>query len=155
MTEEEIDEGEPGYAGAARRGTPVVSVRGLDHIVLRVADAETSVAWYRDVLGLAPERLEEWRRGDAPFPSVRIDDTTVIDLFERDRDGQNLDHFALWVADVDLDALAGSDRVDVVGGPASLWGAQGTGEGLYISDPDGNTVELRTYPDSTTGPGAI
>ena len=27
-----------------------------------------------------------------------------------------------------------------------LFGARGTGTGLYVKDPDGNTVELRTYP---------
>ncbi len=26
-----------------------------------------------------------------------------------------------------------------------LWGAQGYGEGVYVRDPDGNMVELRTY----------
>ena len=46
---------------------------------------------------------------------------------------------------VDLDALAASGRFDVVGGPAALFGAQGTGMGLYVRDPDGNVVEIRHY----------
>jgi catechol 2,3-dioxygenase-like lactoylglutathione lyase family enzyme len=126
-------------------GTPLARVTGLDHVVLKVADPEASVAWYRRVLGLEPERLEEWRRGEAPFVSVRVDADTVIDLLSGAPDGRNVDHMALVVRDVDLDALAASGLVDVVVPPMRVWGAQGWGTGLYISDPDGHTVELRVY----------
>ena len=34
----------------------------------------------------------------------------------------------------------------VAGGPADLYGARGQGRGLYVRDPDGHVVELRTYP---------
>ena len=127
---------------------PLVRATGLDHVVLLVSDPEVSVEWYRRVLGLQPERLDEWRAGDVLFPSVRLDATTVIDLLAGGRDGTNVDHMAVVVADVDLDALAASGDVDVVAGPADLWGAQGYGRGLYIRDPDGHTVELRVYPSS-------
>lgn len=124
-----------------------VRVRGLDHVVLVVSDPEASLRWYCGELGLAPERVEEWRRGEVPFPSVRVDPTTVIDLFPGAPSGRNVDHFALVLdPDVDLDAVAASGRFTVVGGPAELWGARGHGRGLYVSDPDGHTVELRTYP---------
>jgi catechol 2,3-dioxygenase-like lactoylglutathione lyase family enzyme len=122
-----------------------MKVTGLDHIVLDCGDVERSVAWWRDQLGLEPLRLEEWRRGDAPFVSVRLDATTIIDLFAREPTGENMNHVAITVEDVDLEALAASGRFDVVGGPAQLFGAQGMGVGIYIRDPDGNTVELRTY----------
>ena len=56
-------------------------VTGLDHLVLVVADARRSLAWYGE-LGLVPERFEEWERGEAPFVSLRVDATTVIDLVE-------------------------------------------------------------------------
>lgn len=124
-------------------------VTGIDHVVLNVEDAERSVAWYCEVLGLVPERLEEWRRGEAPFVSLRVDTTTIIDVFQAPRTGENLDHVALVVEDVDLDELATSGQVDVQMGPADLFGAQGTGRGLYIRDPDGNRVELRTYTRRT------
>ncbi|MHB1138140.1 MAG: VOC family protein [Microthrixaceae bacterium] len=126
--------------------TPVVQARGIDHLVFKVRDPEVSVQWYSDLLGLAPERLEEWRRGEVLFVSVRIDDTTIIDLFQAEPDGVNVDHLALVVDDVDLQAIADSGVFDVVGGPAALWGAQGQGQGLYVKDPDGHVVELRTYP---------
>ena len=41
---------------------PVVKVTELDHLVLDVADVERSLAWYSDVLGLEPLRVDEWRR---------------------------------------------------------------------------------------------
>jgi len=118
----------------------------LDHVVLKVADPEVSVEWYGRVLGLRPERLEEWRRGEAPFVSLRIDGGTIFDLLAGAPDGRNVDHIALVVQDTDLDALARSGEVDVVVAPMDVWGARGWGRGLYIADPDGHTVELRTYP---------
>ena len=121
-------------------------VTEIDHVVFNVADAEASVAWWRDVLGLEPVRLEEWRRGEVPFVSVRISPGTILDLFVGDRSGENVDHVAVQVADVDLDDLATSGRFDVVRGPMDVFGARGQGRGLYVRDPDGNVVELRTYP---------
>ena len=122
---------------------PVVKVIGLDHIVLRCADVERSLAFYCDTLGLEPERVDEWRRGDVLFPSVRITPTTIIDLFEAERSGENLDHFCVVIEPADLDALASHfpDHTRADG----LFGAQGHASSLYVHDPDGNTVELRSY----------
>jgi catechol 2,3-dioxygenase-like lactoylglutathione lyase family enzyme len=123
-----------------------IKVIGLDHIVLNVADVERSLAFYIERFGLTPMRLEAWRAGEAPFPSVAIDATTIIDLFDGDRTGENLNHFAVVVHAIDLEALARSGEFEVVDGPGTRWGAQGYGTSLYIRDPDGNVVELRTYP---------
>lgn len=124
-------------------------VLGIDHVVLWVSDVEASVQWYQALLGVEVDRLAEWRRGDAPFPSVRINATTVIDLFAaREGDGPppgGTDHVALLVEHVDLDELAARPDLDVVGPPMVLWGAQGHGRGVYVRDPDGNRIELRVY----------
>lgn len=120
-------------------------VTGLDHVVLVVRDVEASLRWYAEELGLAPERVDEWRRGEVLFPSVRVDERTVIDLLVGEPDGRNVDHIALVVDGDDLDELAASGRFDVVSGPADLWGAQGVGRGLYVRDPDGHVIELRSY----------
>jgi catechol 2,3-dioxygenase-like lactoylglutathione lyase family enzyme len=125
----------------------MVQVTGLDHIVLNVADVERSAAWYRDHLGLELIRMEEWRRGEVLFPSLRIDATTLIDLFPTDRTGENLNHFAVVVDVDDLQAVIDSGEFELAGPdhPSDLFGAQGQGLGVYVKDPDGNTVELRTY----------
>jgi len=122
-----------------------MQVTGIDHIVLDCADVERSVAWYRGRLGLEPERLEAWRAKEAAFVSLRIDDRTIIDLIEQAPSGENMNHVALVVAGVDLDELAATGEWEIEMGPADLFGAQGTGRGLYVRDPDGHLVELRTY----------
>ena len=129
----------------------LVRVRGLDHVVLVVADVERSLAWYIDELSGRPVRLDEWRAGQVLFPSVRLSASSIIDLIQGDRTGQNVDHVCIEIDPTDLDAVAASGRFDVVGGPADLFGARGMGRGLYVRDPDGNVIELRYYDaaDST------
>jgi catechol 2,3-dioxygenase-like lactoylglutathione lyase family enzyme len=124
---------------------PVVRAVGLDHVVLNVSDVERTLAWYCDELGLEGVRVEEWRRGEAPFPSARVDRATIIDIVAAERTGTNVDHICLEIEPIELEALAASDRFDVVSGPARLFGARGDGVGIYVRDPDGNVVELRHY----------
>jgi catechol 2,3-dioxygenase-like lactoylglutathione lyase family enzyme len=138
-----------------------VRVVGFDHVVLNVADVERALAFYCGKLGLAPARVDEWRRGEAPFPSARIDEDTIIDLVAAPRTGENANHICIVVAPTDFDALEASGGFDVVDGPATRWGARGNATSLYVRDPDGNTVELRYYavhddPSGTThhGPAA-
>jgi catechol 2,3-dioxygenase-like lactoylglutathione lyase family enzyme len=123
----------------------LVKVSGLDHIVVRCADVERSLTWYCDVLGLPGERVDEWRAGEVFFPSARIDDHTIIDLFPGERDGDNIDHFCIVIEPTDLGAVAASGAFEVLAGPDTRWGARGDGTSLYVRDPDGNTVELRYY----------
>lgn len=133
--------------------TPPVRILGHDHVVLNVADPERSLAWYRDKLGLAPEREEQWRAGEVPFLSMRVNESTVIDLLVAERTGTNIDHFSMRVADdVDLEAVAASGEFEVVAGPMRIWGAAGHGVGLYVRDPDGNTVELKHYGPDRANP---
>ncbi|MEN9646955.1 MAG: hypothetical protein RL238_3624 [Actinomycetota bacterium] len=119
-------------------------VTGLDHIVLKCRNVEASIAFYCGQLGLEPERVDEWRRGEALFPSVRITPTTIIDLFGGEPDGSNLDHLCLVFDGDTLEALQARFPDGRRGD--HLFGAQGLASSLYIRDPDGNTVELRTYP---------
>lgn len=125
-----------------------VRVTGFDHIVLRVGDVERSLDWYRETLGLTPVRVEEWRRGEAPFPSIRVSASTIIDLIPRQGgDGpvphEVLDHFCLVVEPCDFRAVA--EAFTVVDGPAERFGARGVATSLYVEDPDHTVVELRYY----------
>jgi catechol 2,3-dioxygenase-like lactoylglutathione lyase family enzyme len=122
-----------------------MKVTGLDHIVLNVADVDRSLDWYTGELGLEGERVDEWRNGEAPFPSVRVDETTVIDLVAVDRTGENINHLCLVVEPADLDAITTSGRFEVLEGPVDRWGAQGWARSVYVRDPDTNLVELRSY----------
>jgi catechol 2,3-dioxygenase-like lactoylglutathione lyase family enzyme len=69
----------------------------MDHIVLNVANPERSLEFYSGVLGMPAERVDLWRSGKAGFPSVRVNEHTIIDLATRERTGQNLSHFCLVV----------------------------------------------------------
>ena len=132
-----------------------VRVTALDHIVLWSSDVERSVAFYCDVLGCAPERVDEWRTGRAPFPSIRLSPTTLIDVFPGGAEdiGQamprNLHHFCLAVEAGDMEQVAQRFRdlgVTVDGEPGVRWGARGDGTSIYVHDPDGNVIELKVYP---------
>ncbi len=132
------------HSGPADRA-PVVHVETLDHVVLNVADVERSLRFYCGVLGLVSERLEPWRAGQAPFPSLRVDASTVIDLLAAPRTGENADHICLVVSPTDFQRLRQSGALDVAEGPVTRWGARGNGTSLYVRDPDGNLIELRYY----------
>jgi catechol 2,3-dioxygenase-like lactoylglutathione lyase family enzyme len=125
--------------------TPV-HVKAFDHLVLNVADVERSVDFYTGLLGLEPVRLAEWRSGKVPFPSVRVTPETIIDLVSRSRGESNIDHICLTVEPLDWDEVIRSGAFDVLEGPVDRFGARGTATSVYIRDPDGNTVELRWYP---------
>ena len=86
-----------------------VSVSAFDHLVLRCADVERTLAWYCDRLGLSPVRVDEWRRGEAPFPSVRVAEGTIIDLVAGPSGDGRLDHICLVVEPVDLSGIAASE----------------------------------------------
>jgi catechol 2,3-dioxygenase-like lactoylglutathione lyase family enzyme len=131
-----------GDHGAIIASMPTVT--GFDHLVLIVDDVERSVAWYVEEIGLEPERLEEWRAGKVFFPSVRISPTSLIDIIKGERGEKNVDHLCL-VVDDDVEELARSGRFNVVDGPDTRWGAQGDATSIYVTDPDGNVVELRRY----------
>jgi catechol 2,3-dioxygenase-like lactoylglutathione lyase family enzyme len=126
-------------------------VIAFDHLVLNVADVERSLAFYTGPLGLEPVRVEEWRDGKAPFPSVRVSPTTIIDLVETPVDGErgsNVDHICLVVEPLDWQQVVDSGVFTVLDGPGERFGARGTAVSLYVEDPDGNTVELRWYPQN-------
>jgi catechol 2,3-dioxygenase-like lactoylglutathione lyase family enzyme len=127
-------------------------VKALDHIVLEVGDVQRSVDFYAG-FGLAPERLDEYRRGEVKFPSLRISADTLIDLFPpvmHDRPnggGRNLHHFAL-VTDVSVAEIRETLRqlsIDIEQEADHNFGARGFANSVYVRDPDGNRVEIRTY----------
>ncbi len=122
---------------------PPNTVLGLDHLVLRVRDLETSIDFYRRVLGARIERQLQTPR----IVQLRIGDS-LLDLVpgrKRRSPDINLDHFAVRVASFDPAALRrrlaryGVTPADV----AERYGAEGYGPSIYFKDPDGNMVEMK------------
>jgi catechol 2,3-dioxygenase-like lactoylglutathione lyase family enzyme len=135
----------------------MIAVRGIDHLVLRVTDAARAIAFYRDVLGCAVERrddaigLIQLRAGRSLVDLVPVaSELGAAGGAAPGPHGRNLDHFCLRVEPFDEAAirrhLAGHG---VDAGPvARRYGADGDGPSLYLSDPDGNVVELKGPADA-------
>ena len=126
---------------------------GMDHIVLNVRDVERSLTFYTEVLGLFPERVESWRAGRNGFPSVRLNESTIIDLAGI-KDGQgppsglpNVNHFCLYTDD-DIDSCVADlekHGIALESEPHPNWGARGQALSIKFRDPDNNQVEIRSY----------
>jgi len=129
----------------------------MDHIVLNVSDMEAMLDFYLRLLELPAERLEAYREGKVPFPSVRLGEDTIIDFFpekmwarqgEAGPCGAHLNHFCLALEKTEWDKLAERLKkggVAIEAGPAERWGAYGTGISIYFRDPENNLIEARYY----------
>ncbi|WP_380277756.1 VOC family protein [Kitasatospora purpeofusca] len=126
---------------------PALRVKAFDHLVLNVRDVERSLEFYSGLLGLEPVRVEEWRAGKVSFPSVRVTPETIIDLTARPRGESNVDHICLTVDPLDWQEVIDAGTFTVLEGPVQRYGARGNATSVYVQDPDGNTVELRWYPE--------
>jgi catechol 2,3-dioxygenase-like lactoylglutathione lyase family enzyme len=142
-----IERPRPGGYGAA------VRVSGFDHVNLRVADADRSLGFYRDLLGLEPERLEELRRGETSLLTFRVTPQAILHLVPtpgfapaRAELDAAWNHLALNVEGC-MDDLMGeleAAGVEIDTPPFDAYGALGMGRAVYVRDPDGYRVELKT-----------
>ena len=135
--------------------SPPFRTLALDHVVLRVADLERALGFYCGALGLPVEKRQE----AIGLVQLRAG-TSLIDLVPLDgklgreggagpaKEGRNVDHFALRIAPFDGAALAAHLRAHGVepGEVVQRYGAEGDGPSMYITDPDGNGVELKGPP---------
>ena len=135
-----------------------IRVQALDHIVLNVRDIDRSLKFYTEILGLKPERLDEFQAGKVGFPSVRITDDTIIDLFPikgaaagnitGEKSDGNVNHFCMVIGTDDFSGIVEylkAKEIPIRAGPVSRWGARGRATSVYFLDPDGNEIELRCY----------
>jgi glyoxylase I family protein len=116
-------------------------VRGIDHVVLRARDVAAIVRFYGEVLHCAVERvagdLTQMRAGDSLIDIVpRANDET---------DGRNMDHLCLRLAPFDVDQIVAWLTVNgvAIGEIATRYGAEGYDRSIYLTDPEGNGLELR------------
>lgn len=130
-------------------------IRDIDHLVLRARDQAALVRFYCDVLGCSIEKrqdaigLVQLRAGTSLIDIVGVDGKLGrLGGAAPGSEGRNLDHFCLRVEPFDLDAirahlLAHGVQPDEYG---SRYGAEGEGPSLYLSDIEGNMVELKGAP---------
>lgn len=117
----------------------------IDHIVLTVRDIERTVAFYERVLGMEAVTFANGRRA-LRFGNQKINLQTL---------GQETRNFAgIGSGDVcfvtematdDLVAHLAREDVPVVEGPVEKSGALGPITSVYVSDPDGNLLEISRY----------
>jgi len=129
----------------------------LDHIVLNVTDIEASLDFYERVIGLSVERLEDFRLGAVPFPSIRINDNTLIDLFRQNMRkayaatrsvSSKLNHFCLALPVEEWASLRERLKVrgaEIIRDRTVNFGAHGQGVSMYFRDPYGNEIEAKYY----------
>jgi catechol 2,3-dioxygenase-like lactoylglutathione lyase family enzyme len=133
----------------------MIPIREIDHLVLRVVDLPAMLRFYGDVLGCRVEN----RQDAIGLVQLRVG-RSMIDLVPVDgklgraggaapgREGRNLDHFCVRVEPFDDAAIrAHLAAHGIEAGPTQdRYGAEGEGPSIYLSDPEGNVVELKGPP---------
>lgn len=138
----------------------------IDHVVLWVESEKRSLEFYVDVLGLTPLRVQDFEQGRVIFPSVRVNETTILDLMNRKKlsaireftgdggesGGAPINHICFSVDAAryaSLTARLEEHGVSLAPGPEKPFGALGTAKrSVYFSDPDGNILEIRHYDEA-------
>lgn len=138
---------------------PAIRPREIDHLVLRVTDLERMLRFYCDVLGCTVQRRQD-AIGLVQLRAGRslIDLVPVGGQLGRaggappGQEGRNLDHFCLRVEPFDEAAIRRQLKAHAAeAGPTERrYGAEGEGPSIYLSDPEGNVVELKGPPDDRT-----
>ena len=132
----------------------MIEIVGIDHIVLRTTKLNEMLDFYSGVLGCKVERessyelgLTQLRAGSALIDLVRVDsELGKLGGGPPNKTENNLDHFCLQLKLISEDGIKShleSQNISV-GEFADRYGAQGVGRSIYIQDPEGNTVELRS-----------
>jgi glyoxylase I family protein len=134
---------------------PPFTLRQIDHVVIRARDPAALEVFYREVLGCTVER----RQDGIGLVQLRAG-ASLIDLVDVDgklgrmggaapgREGHNMDHLCLRIDPFDREAIAAHLQAHgvAVGDYGSRYGAEGEGPSQYLSDPEGNVVELKGPP---------
>jgi catechol-2,3-dioxygenase len=135
---------------------PAISVEGIDHVHVQVANRETAAEWFERVLGLQiVTEFTSWAKDPrGPLFLVTREGVRCLALFEEPNTKKNRkgDHTIAFkvsarefmelvrhLDELQLSKIDGSklSRKDVVDHELS-WS-------IYFTDPDGNRFELTTY----------
>jgi len=134
-----------------------LTIREIDHVVIRATDIEAMTRFYCDVLGCVVEKVQR-ELGLTQLRAGRslIDLLTVGGALDRPENGppgtgSNMDHLCLRVDGFDAQALRDHlvSHGARIGEQARRYGADGFGQSLYLFDPEGNMVELKGPPEAT------
>jgi glyoxylase I family protein len=127
-------------------------IRHIDHVVLRVSNLDAMIGFYCSALGCQIER----RQDEIGLVQLRAG-SCLVDLVPVDGklgraggaapgpEGRNMDHLCFRVEPFDAAAIRSHlAACGVEAGPVeSRYGAEGNGPSIYLSDPEGNVIELK------------
>ncbi len=144
---------QPGTGPAAGPGlwprTPPVTISHLDHLVLTVADVDRSLGFYQRVLGMRPVTFGGGRRA-LEFGASKINlhqaGREISPHAARPAPGSADLCLVTTTPPGQLLAHLNAQQVSVEEGPVPRTGAQGAITSIYIRDPDGNLIEIASYP---------
>lgn len=138
----------------------MIEIAGIDHIVLRTDKLNEMLGFYCDVLGCKVERelkelgLTQLRAGLALIDLVEVDSQLGNPGGGPPTSSENnVDHFCLQlkaISEAEIKSHLISHNI-AVEDFAERYGAQGFGSSLYINDPQGNVVELKSQRQCYTG----
>jgi glyoxylase I family protein len=135
-----------------------IRLREIDHLVLRVVDLGRMERFYCEVLGCTVEKRQEalglvqLRAGRSLVDLVPVSGPLgQMGGAAPGAEGRNLDHFCFRVDPFDVEAIRAhlAAHGSSAGEVAQRYGAEGYGPSLYLTDPEGNTVELKGPPNAT------
>ncbi|MEW9583623.1 VOC family protein [Paraburkholderia sp. DGU8] len=132
------------------------SIDTLDHLVLNVADVQASAAWYARVLGM--QRTEFASRTGTrvamTYGNQKINlrpataDTVAWFTAREPAPGSADLCFVTTASPAEVAAHWLAEGVVIEAGPVERDGARGKMTSVYCRDPDGNLIEVATYPDA-------
>ena len=134
----------------------MLKIREIDHLVLRVRDVDAMIRFYGEVLGCPVHRVDEkirlvqLRAGRGLIDLIPVDsDIGRAGGAAPGKEGRNMDHFCLRVENWDADAIRAHLQAHGVapGAVAQRFGAEGQGPSIYVTDPEGNVMELKGPPN--------
>ena len=126
-----------------------LAIERIDHVVLNCRDVETVADWYVRVLGMRREvfsgnrvalrfgdqKLNLRPTGASNWPTGVVDSPGSLDLC-----------FITTASPDDVAAYLRDEGVPITEGPVPKTGALGAMTSYYCRDPEGNLVEIASYP---------
>lgn len=135
----------------------MIRIQRVGHVVLKVRSLERSVPFYRDVLGLKEVARLGGRMVFFSATGENHHDLALLEVGEAAprpaREAVGLYHVALKIGDR-LDALrAAKAQLDAHGVTIAGLSDHRVSQSIYLSDPDGNGLELYIDADPTVWRG--
>jgi catechol 2,3-dioxygenase-like lactoylglutathione lyase family enzyme len=142
-----------GTGGAGQEsGTPLLRTRALDHVNLHVRDADASIAFYTEVLGLRVADVDRDAAGRATFVTLEAGPQNVFLMRRPDYQipdqpaARGLNHICIEVQPQDPQSLLETLRrrgVTLRSGIVRRESERGPTASIYVEDLDGHGVEIK------------